>query len=139
MQEKEAELAREQVVQAMGATSITISKMVKHPALPQDPLEPHSLQPCSSEVLTKTVPVQKRTATIGAYHVRAESLSKVVSSILETNVTSLLSIEALGKDADYTQVDEQADEQRQCRLYAEVCYGFLLPGHFGTVNVPAVR
>lgn len=45
-----------------------------------------------------------------AYHMGAESLAKVVSSILETNITSLFAIEAFGKDADHTQVDEEADE-----------------------------
>lgn len=45
-----------------------------------------------------------------AYHVGAKSLAKVVSSILEANVTSVFAIEALGKDADHTQVDEEADE-----------------------------
>ena len=71
------------------------------------------------------------------YHMRAKSFPKVVSSILEANVTSLFAIEAFGKDANHTQVDEQADEQRQRRLYAEVRYGFLLSGHLGAIDVPA--
>ena len=48
-----------------------------------------------------------------SYHMRAKSFSKVVSGVLEANVASLFPIQAFGKDADHTQVDEQADEQRQ--------------------------
>ena len=74
-----------------------------------------------------------------AHHMGAKSLSQVVPSILEANVPSLLAIEALGKDTDDTQVYEEADEQRQGRLYAEVGYGLLLSSHLGAVDVPVTK
>ena len=54
--------------------------------------------------------MQEPTASI-AYHVRSKPLSKIVPSVLEADITSFFAIEALGKDTDHTQVDEQADEQ----------------------------